>query len=66
MYEEYQLPDLLRDWPWTRQLSLHYLQVKAESKAWLESFRPFDSRAQKAYDACDFSKLWFYSTHAGG
>ena len=57
MYEEYQLPDLLRDWPWTRRLSVHYLQVKAESKAWLESFRPFDSQAQKAYDACDFGKL---------
>ena len=57
--QEYRLPDLLRDWPWPRRLSPHYLEAKAESRAWVLSFRPFDSKAQKAFDACDLGELYF-------
>jgi hypothetical protein len=58
--QEYQLPDLLRDWPWTRRLSPYYLEAKAESRAWVSSFQPFDPKAQNAFDACDLSELCFY------
>ncbi|KIM41852.1 hypothetical protein M413DRAFT_27416 [Hebeloma cylindrosporum] len=55
--QRYQLPDLLRDWPWSRQLSTYYLEAKKESSAWVSSFRPFCSRGQKAFDACDLNLL---------
>ena len=64
--QRYRLPDLLRDWPWTRQLSPYYLQAKKESSAWVSSFRPFHSRGQKAFDACDLSELCSIRPILGG
>uniref|UniRef100_A0A8H7XMK6 Terpene synthase n=1 Tax=Psilocybe cubensis TaxID=181762 RepID=A0A8H7XMK6_PSICU len=52
---QYRLPDLLRNWPWTRHLSPHYARAKKESSAWVASFRPFKSKGQKAFDACDLN-----------
>lgn len=54
---EYCIPDLLHDWPWARRLSAHYVEAKAESSAWVHSYRPFDVRGQKSFDACDLSEF---------
>ena len=54
------LPDLLRDWPWPRQLNSYYDLCKAESDAWCESFRAFSPTAQKAFNSCDFGTVDFY------
>ena len=62
--QEYRLPDLLHDWPWTRRLTPYYLEAKEESRAWVSSFQPFNSKAQKAFDACDLSELYFYPVAA--
>ncbi|KAJ6561560.1 terpenoid synthase [Mycena vulgaris] len=51
----YYLPDTLRNWPWERIISPHYLEAQAESVAWLESFHPFSPAAQRAFNKCDFS-----------
>lgn len=56
--KQYYIPDLLhwQGWPWKRRLSPHYSDVKAESTAWTESFKPFSERGQKAFNACDLSQ----------
>ncbi|KAF5329687.1 hypothetical protein D9619_008947 [Psilocybe cf. subviscida] len=54
---EYYIPDLLRDWPWSRRLSAHYVKAKADSSAWVYSYRPFDACGQKSFDACDLNLL---------
>ncbi|KAJ3777410.1 terpenoid synthase [Lentinula raphanica] len=51
------LPDTLRSWPWNRKLNPNYEKVKAESKAWLESFHAFPPKAQNAFNRCDFNLL---------
>ncbi|EGN95075.1 hypothetical protein SERLA73DRAFT_187364 [Serpula lacrymans var. lacrymans S7.3] len=53
--ERFRFPDTMSNWPWTRQISPFYESVKAESSAWVESFKPFDERTQKAFNRCDFS-----------
>lgn len=53
--KSYRLPDLLRDWPWKRVISPHYRAVKAKSVPWIESFKPFSTKAQEAFNKCDFS-----------
>ncbi|TFK47565.1 terpenoid synthase [Heliocybe sulcata] len=53
----FQLPDGLVNWPWSRQLNVHYRVVKAESDAWIQSFDALDDRAQRAFDKCNFSLL---------
>ena len=49
------LPDILAEWPWPRRLNPYYKEAKAESEAWLESFKAFDTKAQDAFNNCDFS-----------
>ncbi|KAJ4471607.1 terpenoid synthase [Lentinula aciculospora] len=55
--QEFRLPDTLRQWPWSRKLNPNYEKVKAESKAWLESFHAFPPKAQNAFNRCDFNLL---------
>lgn len=54
------IPDTLVNWPWPRTVNPHYERCKAESTAWLEGFKAFSPRAQKAFNRCDFSK-WLYA-----
>ncbi|KAJ3748509.1 terpenoid synthase [Lentinula detonsa] len=51
------LPDTLCRWRWNRKLNPNYEKVKAESKAWLESFHAFPPKAQNAFNRCDFNLL---------
>ncbi|KAF8900414.1 isoprenoid synthase domain-containing protein [Gymnopilus junonius] len=54
---QYCLPDLLRDWPWIRDISPYYPKAKKESSEWVTSFHPFDTRGQRRFDACDLNLL---------
>ena len=51
----FRFPDLLVNFPWSRNLSEHYHQAKAESTAWTESFHPFDEEGLRKFNRCDFS-----------
>ncbi|KAI0784113.1 terpenoid synthase, partial [Abortiporus biennis] len=53
----FHLPDLLSTWPWLRRINPHYLDVKEESAYWLQSFNALSSKAQRAFNACDFTLL---------
>ncbi|KAJ7218669.1 isoprenoid synthase domain-containing protein, partial [Mycena pura] len=53
----YHLPDTLCSWPWQPQTNPHYRAAQAESVAWLESFRPFTTDTQSAFNGYDFSLL---------
>ncbi|KZV73684.1 terpenoid synthase [Peniophora sp. CONT] len=55
--QRYRLPDCLANWPWPRRLNRSYPEVKAASSAWVRSFGAFSSKAQDAYDRCDFNLL---------
>ncbi|KAF8970721.1 terpenoid synthase [Flammula alnicola] len=55
--EQYRIPDLLHDWPWTRRLSPYYTDAKRDSSGWVTSFHPFDRQGQSAFDACDLNLL---------
>ena len=50
------IPETLEDWPWLRVINSHYEEVKRESNAWFESFKPFNERSKYAFDLCDPSK----------
>jgi len=54
---QYKLPIPLANWPWQRRLNPHYLEVKAESDAWVQSFHPFEPKEQKKFDLCNLSLL---------
>lgn len=49
------LPNTLEHWPWQRQINPYYEEVRAESLAWIHSFKPFNARSQYAFDKGDFS-----------
>jgi len=51
----FRLPDLLVNFPWSRNLSEHYHETKAESTVWTESFHPFDEEGLRKFNLCDFS-----------
>ncbi|KAM7192315.1 terpene cyclase [Naviculisporaceae sp. PSN 640] len=51
------IPDTLAHFPWPRSVNPHFEECKAESDAWIRSFRVFSPKAQKAFDRCDFSLL---------
>ncbi|KAJ3559506.1 hypothetical protein NM688_g309 [Phlebia brevispora] len=53
----YHLPDTLRHWPWKADVNPYYQAAKAESVAWIESFKPFSPEAQTSFNKCDFSLL---------
>ncbi|KIK60267.1 hypothetical protein GYMLUDRAFT_74039 [Collybiopsis luxurians FD-317 M1] len=47
------LPNLLANWPFVCKPNPHQ-EIVAESAAWVESYHPFDSRAQAAFNRCKF------------
>ncbi|KAJ3560893.1 hypothetical protein NP233_g10539 [Leucocoprinus birnbaumii] len=51
------IPRTLAAWPWPRAINANYLEVKAESSAWLENFKPFTPKAQTSFNKCDFNLL---------
>ncbi|KAF9448636.1 terpenoid synthase [Macrolepiota fuliginosa MF-IS2] len=51
------IPKTLAAWPWLRAINPHYCEVKAESSAWLESFKAFNPEAQANFNNCDFNHL---------
>nr|BDI63090.1 sesquiterpene synthase [Auriscalpium vulgare] len=53
----FRLPDPAANWPWPRTLHVNYEEIKAEADAWLHSFNALSSKAQRAFDKCDFSLL---------
>ncbi|KAG2124659.1 terpenoid synthase [Suillus clintonianus] len=55
--EKFFIPDLLARWPFPRRLNHYYPKVRAESSAWLESFKAFSPKAQDAFNRCDCSLL---------
>ncbi|KAI0050123.1 terpenoid synthase [Auriscalpium vulgare] len=52
--DSYRLPETLSGWPWPRIINPHYEAVKAESRAWLHSFRIFGPKTQDAFDKGDY------------
>ena len=53
------LRDTMVHWPWPRAINPHYEEVKATSNAWFESFKPFTTQSQIAFNKCDFGKTAF-------
>ena len=51
----YYLPDVVRNWPWPRNLNPFYADCKAESDAWCESFGAFSPKGQIAFNSFNFS-----------
>ena len=51
------IPDTMDEWPWPRKMNPYYLQVTAESDAWLKTFKPFTPESQRAFDKGDFGRL---------
>ncbi|KAH9926487.1 terpenoid synthase [Fomitopsis serialis] len=47
------LPETMANW----HINPHYDAMKAESNAWLKSFKPFNERSQLAFEKCDFPRL---------
>ena len=56
----FHLPNFLDNWPWPRRINPHYDEVKLEGCTWLEDFGVFSPRAQRAFNACNFSKYLFH------
>jgi len=54
---QFYLPDPLAQWPWQRQLSEHYAEVKPECDAWIRSFGALDAKSQRSFDLCNFPLL---------
>jgi len=51
------IPDVLRNWPWPRDLNPYFEQCRAESDGWIRSFNVFSPQAQTAFNKCEFSLL---------
>ncbi|KAG6899722.1 hypothetical protein C0993_007529 [Termitomyces sp. T159_Od127] len=51
------LPDTLSDWPWKRKINPHYLQVKAEASAWIQSLLIKTPGSQQTFDLGEFELL---------
>lgn len=62
-FQTFSLPVILAKWPWSRTLSEHYNEAKAESSAWIESFDPFTKKGLKAFHKCDFSMFCLSQTY---
>ncbi|KAI0292657.1 isoprenoid synthase domain-containing protein [Multifurca ochricompacta] len=54
MSNTFYIPDVLENWKWPRRINPHYLEVKAETAAWMKSFGAFSPKVQAARDLCDF------------
>ncbi|KAJ6537518.1 terpenoid synthase [Mycena vulgaris] len=51
------LPYTLSSWPWPRQVNPHHEEVARESAEWVQSFGIFSSKAQAAFNRCNFGLL---------
>lgn len=51
------IPDTLANFPWPRALNPYVEECRAESDAWIQRFRVFGPKAQKAFDKCNFGLL---------
>lgn len=58
---DYTLPDTLANWPWLRQLSNVYSEVKDESTTWVESYQPLDQNGLFRLARNDFGGHCFFS-----
>src|SRR6267154_6164661 len=47
------IPNTLARWPWPRRLNQYYPEVKAETFAWVASFKVFGPEAQQTFHRCD-------------
>ncbi|KAF9525604.1 terpenoid synthase [Crepidotus variabilis] len=56
-FERFYIPDTLANWPWPRAINPAYEDCKISSSAWCEKYGAFSSRAQKAFNLCDFNLL---------
>ncbi|KAI0290412.1 terpenoid synthase [Multifurca ochricompacta] len=57
MSNTFYIPNVLENWKWPRRINPHYLEVKAETAAWMRSFGAFSPKVQAANDICDFCLL---------
>ncbi|KAI0294469.1 terpenoid synthase [Multifurca ochricompacta] len=57
MSNTFYIPNVYENWKWSRRINPHYLEVKAETAAWIRSFGAFSPKVQAAYDLCDFCLL---------
>ncbi|KAG6895319.1 hypothetical protein C0993_009725, partial [Termitomyces sp. T159_Od127] len=51
------LPETLANWPWKRDINPYYVEVKAESSAWIRNFTISTPGVQQSFDAGDFDLL---------
>jgi len=47
------IPDTLATWPWRREISPHYEEVKAASRAWVEKYAHFFKRGLEQLEKAD-------------
>ena len=47
------IPDTLATWPWRRQISPHYEEVKAASRAWVDKHARFFKRGLEELEKAD-------------
>lgn len=53
----YSFPDFMEGWPFPTRPSCASDKSNAESKAWVESYKPFSEKAQRAFNKCDFGSF---------
>lgn len=53
MTTQFILPDLLADWPFSPEPN-PCQDIVQDSSDWVESFHPFDAKAQDAFNRCKF------------
>ncbi|KAH7886425.1 terpenoid synthase [Phlebopus sp. FC_14] len=54
---QFTIPNILTNWPWPRQLNLHYKEIGAASTAWIDSFQLLSADKKKALDKCNINLL---------
>lgn len=51
------IPDILAKFPWKRNLSEYYVEMKEESRLWTESYHLFSPEGLRRFNLCDFSRF---------
>ena len=59
------IPNTLANWPWRRQISPHYEEVKAASRAWVDKHAHFFKRGLEELDKADVGQ-WILSHRLAG
>jgi hypothetical protein len=60
---QYTIADIFAQFPWPRKQSEYFVEVKAESEAWVKLFHPFDEEGLKGLWKCDIGELHFNSLY---